>query len=84
MDYHVTLRKAFSVVRDWSCTSLLPTVFSAMQTRVAHLPPLLQPKEIRGATVFREVRAGLTTFATMAYIIAVNVSGNRPRCGDGV
>jgi hypothetical protein len=32
-----------------------------------------QPKEIQGATFFREIRAGLTTFATMAYIIAVNV-----------
>jgi hypothetical protein len=33
-----------------------------------------QPKSIKGATFFRELRAGLTTFATMAYIIAVNVS----------
>ncbi|POR35727.1 Xanthine/uracil/vitamin C permease [Tolypocladium paradoxum] len=31
------------------------------------------PDEIQGATFLREVRAGLTTFATMAYIIAVNV-----------
>lgn len=35
---------------------------------------LLQPKQIPGASFFREIRAGLTTFATMAYIIAVNVS----------
>ncbi|KND88521.1 putative xanthine/uracil permease [Tolypocladium ophioglossoides CBS 100239] len=32
------------------------------------------PDEIQGATFLREVRAGLTTFATMAYIIAVNAS----------
>ncbi|KAI5458424.1 permease family-domain-containing protein [Mariannaea sp. PMI_226] len=31
-------------------------------------------REIGDATFFREVRAGLTTFATMAYIIAVNAS----------
>ncbi|PMB68043.1 putative xanthine/uracil permease [Beauveria bassiana] len=30
------------------------------------------PQEIVTSSVFREVRAGLTTFATMAYIIAVN------------
>ncbi|CAH0044246.1 unnamed protein product, partial [Clonostachys solani] len=28
------------------------------------------------STFFREIRAGLTTFATMAYIIAVNVSSS--------
>ncbi|KJZ79350.1 hypothetical protein HIM_01501 [Hirsutella minnesotensis 3608] len=32
------------------------------------------PNEIRGATFLREFRAGLTTFTTMAYIIAVNAS----------
>ncbi|KAJ4263149.1 hypothetical protein NW762_006771 [Fusarium torreyae] len=32
------------------------------------------PHEIAGSTFFREVRAGLTTFATMAYIIAVNAA----------
>ncbi|KAF4332856.1 major facilitator superfamily transporter AGZA family xanthine uracil permease [Fusarium beomiforme] len=32
------------------------------------------PKAIEGATFFREVRAGITTFATMAYIIAVNAA----------
>ncbi|KAF4964825.1 hypothetical protein FSARC_7287 [Fusarium sarcochroum] len=32
------------------------------------------PQEIAGSTFFREVRAGLTTFATMAYIIAVNAA----------
>ncbi|KAG8675976.1 hypothetical protein FPOAC2_02058 [Fusarium poae] len=32
------------------------------------------PDEIAGSTFFRECRAGLTTFATMAYIIAVNAA----------
>ncbi|KAH6889915.1 hypothetical protein B0T10DRAFT_561485 [Thelonectria olida] len=32
------------------------------------------PKELHDASFFREIRAGLTTFATMAYIIAVNAS----------
>ncbi|KAL6354713.1 hypothetical protein LRP88_12057 [Fusarium phalaenopsidis] len=32
------------------------------------------PDEIAGSTFFREIRAGLTTFATMAYIIAVNAA----------
>jgi len=33
-----------------------------------------QPEEIPDANFTTEIRAGLTTFATMAYIIAVNVS----------
>ncbi|KAI0876594.1 xanthine/uracil permease family protein-like protein [Hypoxylon argillaceum] len=40
--------------------------------RVFRLEGSGHPKSIQGATFFREVRAGLTTFATMAYIIAVN------------
>ncbi|KAI8952687.1 xanthine/uracil permease family protein-like protein [Xylaria longipes] len=40
--------------------------------RVFRLEGSGHPKSIRGASFFREVRAGLTTFATMAYIIAVN------------
>ncbi|KAI0201032.1 xanthine/uracil permease family protein-like protein [Astrocystis sublimbata] len=40
--------------------------------RVFRLEGSGHPKSIRGAAFFREVRAGLTTFATMAYIIAVN------------
>ncbi|KAF4512695.1 hypothetical protein G6O67_000044 [Ophiocordyceps sinensis] len=32
------------------------------------------PNEIQGATFLKEFRAGLTTFTTMAYIIAVNAS----------
>lgn len=34
----------------------------------------MQPEQIQDASFYTEIRAGLTTFATMAYIIAVNVS----------
>jgi AGZA family xanthine/uracil permease-like MFS transporter len=34
----------------------------------------MQPKEIKNSAFLTELRAGATTFATMAYIIAVNVS----------
>lgn len=34
----------------------------------------LKESEILGTTLSAEVRAGITTFFTMAYIIAVNVS----------
>ncbi|KAI0124376.1 permease family-domain-containing protein [Xylariales sp. AK1849] len=40
--------------------------------RVFRLDGSGHPKQIKGASFFRELRAGLTTFATMAYIIAVN------------
>ena len=35
---------------------------------------LTQEKQLKGSTFFTEISAGLTTFFTMAYIIAVNVS----------
>jgi adenine/guanine/hypoxanthine permease len=45
-----------------------------------------QPKAIEDANFSTEIRAGLTTFATMAYIIAVNVSSRGfllvPRLGE--
>lgn len=41
-----------------------------------------QPNEIRGARFATELRAGLTTFFTMAYIIAVNVSSPSIRSLD--
>lgn len=44
--------------------------------RVSVADSFFQPKAIPGSSFFREIRAGLTTFATMAYIIAVNVSPN--------
>ncbi|KAH6953198.1 permease family-domain-containing protein [Fusarium avenaceum] len=39
-----------------------------------HLSGSGHPDAIAGSTFFRELRAGITTFATMAYIIAVNAS----------
>lgn len=42
--------------------------------RVFRLEGCGHNEEIAGATLTREVRAGLTTFFTMAYIIAVNAS----------
>lgn len=45
-----------------------------------------QPKEIQDAYFTTEIRAGMTTFATMSYIIAVNVWGldimTHPGCPD--
>jgi AGZA family xanthine/uracil permease-like MFS transporter len=35
---------------------------------------IFQPKERKGSKFMTEIRAGMTTFFTMAYIIAVNVS----------
>jgi len=48
---------------------------------------LLQEKEIAGARFLTELRAGLTTFFTMAYIISVNAiilkdSGGTCVCTD--
>ncbi|KAI0881135.1 xanthine/uracil permease family protein-like protein [Annulohypoxylon maeteangense] len=40
--------------------------------RVFRLDGSGHPKTVRGSSFFREIRAGLTTFATMAYIVAVN------------
>lgn len=36
-----------------------------------------QPKELAGSSFLGEIRAGVTTFTTMAYIIAVNVGHTR-------
>ena len=41
----------------------------------------------RGSTVGREVRGGLVTFVTMAYIVILNpiiLSGNRPVVADAL
>ncbi|KAI1133849.1 xanthine/uracil permease family protein-like protein [Hypoxylon sp. FL0543] len=56
--------------------------------RVFRLDGSGHPKTVRGASFFREVRAGLTTFATMAYIVAVNAavladSGGTCKCPPG-
>ncbi|KAI1768707.1 xanthine/uracil permease family protein-like protein [Hypoxylon sp. FL1150] len=42
--------------------------------RVFRLDGSGHPKTVRGASFLREIRAGLTTFATMAYIVAVNAT----------
>ncbi|KAI8958549.1 permease family-domain-containing protein [Daldinia sp. FL1419] len=56
--------------------------------RVFRLDGSGHEKSIEGATFFREIRAGLTTFATMAYIVAVNAavladSGGTCQCPPG-
>ncbi|KAH7152902.1 permease family-domain-containing protein [Dactylonectria macrodidyma] len=53
------------------------TNFTVTTSRFGHFFKLSgsgHPEQISGATFFREIRAGLTTFATMAYIIAVNAA----------
>lgn len=47
---------------------------SSCNRRKANSPSTTQPEEIQDANFSTEIRAGLTTFATMSYIIAVNVS----------
>ncbi|KAI5924640.1 xanthine/uracil permease family protein-like protein [Camillea tinctor] len=56
--------------------------------RVFRLDGSGHPKTVQGATFLKEIRAGLTTFATMAYIIAVNSailadSGGTCECPEG-
>ncbi|KAI1468927.1 permease family-domain-containing protein [Daldinia caldariorum] len=56
--------------------------------RVFRLDGSGHPKTVRGSSFFREIRAGLTTFATMAYIVAVNAavladSGGMCECPEG-
>jgi AGZA family xanthine/uracil permease-like MFS transporter len=48
---------------------------SSSSRKLAHgIAEPSQPKERKGSKFLTEIRAGLTTFFTMAYIIAVNVS----------
>ncbi|KAL6862319.1 permease [Trichoderma novae-zelandiae] len=47
---------------------------SSLFGRVFRLADSGHPNAMEGTSVFKEIRAGLTTFATMAYIIAVNAS----------
>ncbi|KAI1645718.1 permease family-domain-containing protein [Daldinia loculata] len=56
--------------------------------RVFRLDGSGHPQTVRGSSFFREIRAGLTTFATMAYIVAVNAavladSGGMCQCPEG-
>ncbi|CAJ2508103.1 Uu.00g092890.m01.CDS01 [Anthostomella pinea] len=57
--------------------------------RVFRLEGSGHPKTVRGASFLTEIRAGLTTFATMAYIIAVNSTvlsdcGGNCECPEGI
>ncbi|KAH6603311.1 mfs transporter [Trichoderma cornu-damae] len=54
------------LVDKWLGASLLGRLF--------RLAGSGHPDAVEGTSFFREIRAGLTTFATMAYIIAVNLS----------
>ncbi|KAK2592920.1 hypothetical protein QQS21_009365 [Conoideocrella luteorostrata] len=60
------MRKFFLAVNKWVAKSPVGHFF--------HLAGSGHPDQINNATFCREVRAGLTTFATMAYIISVNAS----------
>jgi xanthine/uracil/vitamin C permease (AzgA family) len=64
------LRKRPSVVFFASKAAAM-FVFSCWRRKaLANVP---QEKEIKGTDCLTEIRAGITTFFTMAYIIAVNV-----------
>ncbi|UKZ83726.1 hypothetical protein TrVFT333_011535 [Trichoderma virens FT-333] len=54
------------LVDKWLSTGLFGQLFRLVDSG--------HPDAIEGTSFFREIRAGLTTFATMAYIIAVNAS----------
>lgn len=58
-----------STRRLWSCKSF---PFNAHQ--IVIMMSCSQEKELKNAKFLIEIRAGLTTFFTMAYVIAVNVS----------
>ncbi|KAK0752137.1 permease family-domain-containing protein [Schizothecium vesticola] len=58
-----------SRVNHWVNTSALGSLF--------RLEGSGHPDEIKGANFSTELRAGLTTFATMAYIIAVNATNGQ-------
>ncbi|OAQ68331.1 nucleoside transporter [Pochonia chlamydosporia 170] len=60
------LRKFFHSIDLWVARSRFGSYF--------HLGGSDNPNKIENASFCREVRAGLTTFATMAYIISVNAS----------
>lgn len=58
---------------DRYSTYLNDAVARSAVGRYFHLEGSGHQNEIKGARFVTEMRAGLTTFATMAYIIAVNV-----------
>ncbi|KAF2196539.1 hypothetical protein GQ43DRAFT_476235 [Delitschia confertaspora ATCC 74209] len=71
-----------------ACTLLNDGVARSTFGRIFRLEGCGHPKEIKQTRFLTEVRAGLTTFFTMAYIIAVNASiladtGGTCVCGEG-
>jgi hypothetical protein len=52
---------------------------SSHQTDRGSDTDVLQEKERKGSKFLTEIRAGITTFFTMAYIIAVNVGSPRSK-----
>jgi xanthine/uracil/vitamin C permease (AzgA family) len=51
------------------------------EEKEADIVTMFQPKEIEDARFSAEIRAGITTFTTMAYVIAVNVQLHSCRTG---
>ncbi|KAF7538891.1 hypothetical protein G7Z17_g12544 [Cylindrodendrum hubeiense] len=70
-----TRRSRFCGFRDFLDVTN-STITTSRFGRFFHLSGTGHPNEIPGSTFFREIRAGLTTFATMAYIIAVNLKAS--------
>jgi AGZA family xanthine/uracil permease-like MFS transporter len=63
------------VFRLQGCGHVSPSIAALDLVLDAHF---LQEKERKGSKFLTEIRAGLTTFFTMAYIIAVNVCFSPP------
>ncbi|KAG6069161.1 hypothetical protein E4U32_004024 [Claviceps aff. humidiphila group G2b] len=65
----VEMRKFFGSINGWVARSRVGSYF-----RLSGSDHVRGPACLENATFCREIRAGLTTFATMAYIISVNAS----------
>ncbi|KAG6290159.1 hypothetical protein E4U09_004582 [Claviceps aff. purpurea] len=65
----VEMRKFFGSINGWVARSRAGSYF-----RLSGSDHVRGPACLENATFCREIRAGLTTFATMAYIISVNAS----------
>ncbi|WYZ46521.1 hypothetical protein EsH8_IX_000746 [Colletotrichum jinshuiense] len=69
--HHSAMRRKFHGA--WQAVDRFDkTISSSTFGRIFRLEGSGHPKEIPDSTFLREIRAGVTTFATMAYIIAVN------------
>ena len=60
-----------------SFASMVVDMYEFFSNWTYHQLTRKQDKAIKNALFFTEIRAGLTTFFTMAYIISVNVSSGR-------